>query len=352
MNNGSERRKGIHRAVTLLVFAGSSLVLGIIAIAVFWGAYEQTSKNFWIAAAVTAMVLIVLGVIAQMVWEMYRKKVVENPSQDIILACDKMSRGDFHISLKTMHDWGYYDELDQVKIYLMKMADELSKNEILKSDFIADVSHEIRTNLSVISAYTNSLMVPNISPAERENSLKVLSSTCMKLSVMVSNILKLNKLENMKIVPKINVFNLSESLTQCTLQAADKMDEKGIELDCDIPDRVMVKSDKDLLEIIWNNLLSNAIKFTDKGGKITVRLFKSGDRIVVSVKDTGCGMSAQTGKRIFEKFYQGDTSHKEEGNGLGLSLVKRVIDMLGGDIKVESTLGKGSTFMVSLLDER
>ena len=128
------------------------------------------------------------------------------------------------------------------------------------------------------------------------------------------------------------------------------MDEKGLIPECDL-EEVTVVSDADFLEIVWDNLLSNAVKFTESGGKIGVSVRAERGQAVVKISDTGCGISAETGLHIFDKFYQGETSHAQEGNGLGLSLVKKVIDILGGEIAVESEVGKGSTFIVKLKGE-
>jgi signal transduction histidine kinase len=130
----------------------------------------------------------------------------------------------------------------------------------------------------------------------------------------------------------------------------DVWDKKGLEIDADVEENVRVKAEPELLTLVWNNLFSNAIKFTDEGGKISLSMKSENGRAVVKISDTGCGISPEVGKHMFEKFYQGDTSHASKGNGLGLALVKRVIDITGGDISVSSEVGKGSMFTV-MLDE-
>jgi signal transduction histidine kinase len=165
---------------------------------------------------------------------------------------------------------------------------------------------------------------------------------------MVINILKLNKLENQNIYPDTVSYDVGEQLCECVVAFEDVWEKKGIELEADIDENIMVTADPELLTLVWNNLLSNAIKFTDDGGQITVSLKSQNDKAVISISDTGCGISQEVGKHIFEKFYQGDTSHAVKGNGLGLALVKRVIDITGGDISVSSEVGKGSTFTVTL----
>jgi signal transduction histidine kinase len=166
---------------------------------------------------------------------------------------------------------------------------------------------------------------------------------------LVTNILKLNKLENQQIYPQTQAYNLSEQLRESLLDFEDAWEKKSLELEVDgIDDDIIIQADAELLTLVWNNLFSNAIKFSEDGGKISVSLKSENGYAVAKVSDTGCGMPPEVGKRIFEKFYQGDNSHSTQGNGLGLALVKRVIDIMDGEISVESTLGQGSTFIVKL----
>ena len=143
-------------------------------------------------------------------------------------------------------------------------------------------------------------------------------------------------------------YDLAEQVAECLLAFDETLEEKRIDLQCDMDDRILVNADPELLTLVWNNLLSNAVKFTPEGGAIQVTVRPENEWAVVSVADTGCGMDKETGKRLFDKFYQGDTSHATEGNGLGLALVKRVVDLTGGQISVQSEVGKGSTFTVKI----
>ena len=165
---------------------------------------------------------------------------------------------------------------------------------------------------------------------------------------MMTKILKLKRLENQQFYPQTDEYDLSEQLCRCLLQFENVWEKKEIDIETDIDDDVMVKADAELLSLVWNNLFSNAFKFTESGGKVCVSLTTNDHHAVVTVKDTGCGMTPEVGTHIFEKFYQGDTSHATQGNGLGLALVKRVVDILKGEIRVESTVGQGSTFTVRI----
>lgn len=168
-----------------------------------------------------------------------------------------------------------------------------------------------------------------------------------RLNIMITNILKLSKLENQQIFPERRAYPLGEQLRRCALRFMEKWQEKGIEFKIDVED-VIVRYDDELLELVWNNLLSNAVKYTQRGGHISLTSRKAGDTVLVSMEDSGCGMDEETRRRVFEKFYQGDTSHASEGNGLGMALAKKIVDISGGCIRVESEPGKGTVFTVEL----
>jgi signal transduction histidine kinase len=165
---------------------------------------------------------------------------------------------------------------------------------------------------------------------------------------MMTNILKLNRLENQQIYPNLTTFDLGEQLCECLLQYEGTWERKNIEIETDIAEGVLVCADAELLSLVWSNLFSNAFKFTEDGGRVTLALTADEAYATVRVADTGCGMSAEVGAHIFEKFYQGDTSHATQGNGLGLPLVKRVVDIMQGEIGVESAVGVGTTFTVKI----
>ena len=169
-----------------------------------------------------------------------------------------------------------------------------------------------------------------------------------RMADMMTNILKLSRLENQQFYPQVSEYDLGEQLCECLLQYENVWEKANIEIKTDIAEDVTVKADAELLGHVWNNLFSNAFKFTPAGGMVTVSLTATEHYAVVKVTDTGCGMTPDVGAHIFEKFYQGDTSHSVQGNGLGLALVKKVIDIMQGEIGVESTVGKGSTFIVKI----
>lgn len=199
-----------------------------------------------------------------------------------------------------------------------------------------------------IKNYAQLLQMEQISKEQGREYAKGIESAAARLSSLISNILKLNKLEHQWITPEAEVYDVCRQLCESVFLFEDALEEKGIELEADIEDAAMIKADRELMGLVWSNLLSNAVKFTDRGGSITLKQTSDENRIRVSVSDTGCGIARESLNHIFDKFYQGDTSHSAEGNGLGLALVKRVLELTDADIQIISEPGKGSTFLVTL----
>lgn len=278
---------------------------------------------------------------------MRRKLTDEGAFEQIFEATERITKGDFSVRLVPRHRYGKYDDLDMVMDNLNKMAEELSKNELLKTDFISNVSHEIKTPLAIIQSYATILSNDSLNENERKTYLKNIGDASRRLSTLVVNILQLNKLENQSIAVEKKIVKLEDSLSEIIFSFEDLLTKKNLELECDF-DEVHLFTAPALIDIVWSNLLSNAIKFTPEKGKIFISLKGDSNKATIIFKDTGVGMNEETGKHIFDKFYQGDASHSKEGNGLGLALVKRVIDMLNGIITVESELGKGSCFTITL----
>lgn len=333
-------------------FGGAVVFFIIIAtlmqIAILVYDYIRARTDNVVQIAVLILILIIMLSVACTVFDLFRRKImIERPTKKILDATERIAGGDFSTQLNITHEYSKYNQYDLIMENVNKMTLELQKNEVLKLDFISNVSHEIKTPLSVIQNYATLIQDENLDNDTRKKYADTLIQASKRITDLITNILKLNKLENQEILDKKEKFNLTDALSESIVEFETFFEEKNIELVCNL-DETNVISSKSLLEIVWNNLISNAIKFTEKDGKITISLKKLGKDVEFKVSDTGIGMSAETGKRIFEKFYQGDTSHSMHGNGLGLALVKKVIDILGGEISVQSTLGKGSTFTVIL----
>lgn len=276
------------------------------------------------------------------------QKTYDIPVQRLAKAAQQVAEGDFSIYVPTMHTAENKDYLDRLIDDFNKMVAELGSMETLKTDFFANVSHEFKTPLAGIQNNAMLLQRKNISEKEQWECADAIVESTRRLSDLISNMLKLNKLEKQTIVPKAEPYDLCEQLCECVIQFDGIMEKKEIEFEADLEDQAVIAADESLMELVWNNLLSNAIKFTPDGGSIVLHQHADADGIIVSVSDTGCGMDSETQKKIFEKFYQGDTSHATEGNGLGLALVLRVLHLLDCQISVQSELGKGSVFTVHI----
>ncbi|MEF9920952.1 sensor histidine kinase [Anaerorhabdus sp.] len=276
------------------------------------------------------------------------KHVYDNPMRILSKATKDVASGDFSVYVEPRHTSDKYDYIDVLFIDFNKMVAELGSIETLKNDFVSNVSHEIKTPLAVIQNYTQALQNNSLDELTRNEYMKTIIDATNRLSSLVSNILKLNKIENQEIENIHEPYNLCTQLCECALGFESLWEQKEINLDVDIEDQVTIEYDKDSLELVWNNLISNAIKFTNNKGKIKLSQTSNKNEVIVSIQDTGCGMDIETMKHIFDKFYQGDTSHSIEGNGLGLALAKQIIERADGTISVTSELNKGSTFTVIL----
>ena len=275
-------------------------------------------------------------------------KRYQKPLEDFGQATKKVASGDFSVYMAPKHTPDKADHLDVIYMDFNKMVEELGSIETLKTDFFSNVSHEIKTPLAVIHNYAELLNQENLSEEKRREYTEIILHAIHRLSDLITNMLKLNKLEKQVIKPQPQEFDLCTQLCDCALQFEDMCDKKEIQFEADMEDRVTICADAGLLEMVWTNLLSNAMKFTPSGGTITITQTSDKDSVTVSISDTGCGMDEKTAKRIFDKFYQGDTSHATEGNGLGLALVQRILELSDGTISVKSTLGKGTIFTITL----
>ena len=307
-----------------------------------------TKENISAVAKATFWNVIIISFIFTLIDSVRRKWTIDRPVKLISEAAEKMTKGDFDVRISHVSKIVADDRFNDIIDCINKMAEELSGVETLRTDFIANVSHEMKTPLAVMQNYGTLLQAPDITDEKRVEYARILTKSSKKLADMMTNILKLNRLENQQIFPIPQKYDLGEQICENLLQYEKIWENRGIEIETDIEDNIYISADEELLSLVWNNIFSNAFKFTEMGGKVSVYLGSEKDFAVVKIKDTGCGISPEVGAHIFEKFYQGDTSHATEGNGLGLALVKRIVDITQGEIAVESTVGKGTVFTVKL----
>lgn len=329
------------------VFYGTLLLMSGIHV----GLLILVTKNQWSMVIQTIIPLIYWALVAADLTLYTRWKVKRNyeePMQEFAKATAKVAQGDFSVYVAPLHTIDKQDYLDAMITDFNKMVEELGSIETLKTDFFSNVSHEIKTPLAVIHNNAELLNREGITEEQRREYTESILHATRRLANLITNMLKLNKLEKQVIKPVPQAYDVCAQLCACALQFEDMWDKKNIEFVAEIEDRAVIQADEGLLDLVWTNLLSNAMKFTPAGGTITLTEVSDEEKITVCISDTGCGMDEVTIKRIFDKFYQGDTSHVTEGNGLGLALVQRILELSEGTITVRSAPGKGSTFTVTL----
>ena len=267
-----------------------------------------------------------------------------NPIKKLRRAIDQVAEGDFSVRLE---DQSSSREIMEIYTGFNLMAHELSSTEILQTDFVSNVSHEFKTPISAIEGYSTLLQgSENLDDNQREYVDKILLNT-RRLSSLVGSILLLSKLENQQIPTNQSSYRLDEQIRQSLVAQEIAWSQKDIELDVEL-ERLSYLGNEPMMRHVWDNLISNAVKFSPQGGTIKLRLTRKPEKLVFTIEDQGSGLSEETQKHIFDKFYQGDSSHKQEGNGLGLALVKRILTIEKGQITAENIPEGGCRFTVTL----
>ena len=307
-----------------------------------------TSENLQVAAKWTFLNVLLLSTLFTAIDAIRRRTTTARITRRIKRAAEEIVKGDFSVRIPHVSSLSVDENYNVIIDCFNTMAEELSGVETLRTDFVANVSHEMKTPLAVIRNYGRLLEDPALREEERAEYARGVSLAASRLSDMMTSVLRLSRLESQRIYPRVAPYDLGEHLAECVLAFEEVWENKGIALETEIAEGVLVTADGELLSLVFNNLLSNAFKFTEREGTVSVFLYAEGKDAVLRVSDTGCGMSADVGAHIFEKFYQGDTSHATEGNGLGLALVRRVVDIVRGEISVESRVGEGSTFTLRI----
>ena len=263
---------------------------------------------------------------------------------DLKNATKRVAAGDFTVRL---HATSRIKEIQAIIQDFNKMVVDLNGIQTLKDDFVTSVSHEIKTPLAGVEGCIALLKDDQLTPEERQEYLELIEVSVKRLSALTSNILRLSKLDNQAILSDLTTFSLDEQLRQAILILEHQWSGKDMAMQIYLSP-VKVTANKELLVQVWINLLDNAIKFSDPGETIHVELSCIDQVAYVTITDFGMGMSPDTQWHIFQKFYQGSKSRDNLGNGLGLSIAKRIIELSGGQITVESQLGKGSKFVVEI----
>ena len=307
-------------------------------------AISGTSKdnNYWVIYFVVILsfiICIVLGTFITIIITRYLLR----PINDLSRAAAEVARGNFYVRVSEKGA----EEYRTLQKNFNRMAEELSGTETLRGDFISNVSHEFKTPLASIQGFAKLLQNDSISAEERTEYTQIIIDETVRLSKLATNILNLSKLENQTTIANKTRFSLDEQIRRIILMLEPEWSKKNIDLDIAL-DEVYYYGNEDLMGQIWQNIINNAIKFTPENGSIIVHLFRSESNITARISDNGPSISKPMQEKIFEKFYQGDHSRKTEGNGLGLALVKRIVDLCGGKVFVENLFEGGVCFVVEL----
>ncbi len=274
-------------------------------------------------------------------------KLFFGPIKRLRKAMEQVADGDFSVCLDCKTG---SKEIAEIYTGFNLMVRELAATEMLQSDFVSNVSHEFKTPINAIEGYSTLLQgSENLDDSQQEYLDKILFNT-KRLSSLVGSILLLGKLENQQIATNQTHYRLDEQIRQSVVALEPAWEKKNIEFDVEL-ERTQYLGNEPMMRHVWDNLISNAVKFSPRDGMIRIRMAKMQGKVYISIEDQGPGLSEDAQKHIFDKFYQADSSHKQEGNGLGLALVKRILTIENGQIKAENRLGGGCCFTV-ILEER
>ncbi len=323
-----------------IIMLTSSTVTGVICVTIF--ALADLPDNFvgwflFFALIFAAGLGIFLAIIFSRLWL--------GAAKNLARAADEVARGNFSVRIPEKRHHGEFRAMLRA---FNHMTEHLAHTEMFRNDFINYFSHEFKTPIVSMRGFARQLEDPNLTEEQKSEYVRIIIDECNRLTGLSSNILLLAQFENQKIITSPTTFSVDEQIRRVLVVLEKEWSKKNIELDLDKMEEVHITTNEEMLSLVWTNLITNAIKYNNDGGKIEIICRDEGDRLHVVIADNGIGMSEETKTHVFEKFFQGDTSHKTVGNGLGLALVMRIVELCHGTIEVDSTEGEGSTFAVTL----
>lgn len=278
------------------------------------------------------------------------QKVILQPVQGMVAAMQRLEQGDFSVRMSCT-GWMRPLELRAYTQAFNAAAEELESTELLRKDFINNFSHEFKTPITSMGGFADLLLEdPDMPPEERQEYLSIIGSESRRLAALANNVLALSRVESQTILTDAVPFDLTEQLRQIVLMMEQKWKKSGVKIcfEENPGEDILCTGNESLLKEVWVNLLDNACKFSAQGSTVELRLGEESRNLLVEVTDQGIGMDDKTRRRMFDQFYQGDTSHKTEGNGLGLAMVKKIVALHEGTVAVQTEPGVGSTFTVRL----
>lgn len=347
--NRARRRKRIDKIKEKISFKSlyGIILIGevLLVLIVASGVLELVHTLFEPSRTVPDIFLLVsIGILVSLMSSFFLTKFLSAPIKNLQNAMKQVAEGDFSVKLESGSG---FEEMKQMMESFNSMTKELAATEILQMDFVSNVSHEFKTPISAIEGYATLLQNADVTEEERAEYVEKILFNTSRLSTLVGNMLLLSKIDNQGIADRKSKYRLDEQIRQSILSLESRWEPRECEFDVDL-DEIEYLGNETLLIHVWNNLLENAIKFGPHAGLIKMRLCECDEHIVFTIEDEGPGISESDKKHIFDRFYQTDSSHKSEGNGLGLALVKQIIKMEGGEISVDDGEICGTKFTVRL----
>lgn len=289
---------------------------------------------------VPIIVILITSTCMGTVLSMLSGNVMIKPIRSLSNAANLVAKGDFTIQID---EHQRINEISEMAISFNKMVSELASIETLRNDFIANVSHEFKTPLTTIDGYLTLLQSDDLTKEQKQSYINIIMNSTRQLSSLTSNILKISKLENQERILDKSWFSLDEQIRQAILLLENKWTDKNINLELKLSS-IAYYGNEELMMQVFINLIDNAIKFTPKEGQIQIIAHQTKNEVIISISDNGIGITKENQEHIFEKFYQSDSSRFSKGNGLGLTLVKHIVDLSEGTIEVDSETDIGTTF--------
>ncbi len=347
MNERTRSRFGLILVFSLAVFANLSFNLAITNVIILLllkagilhsSIYQNPAAGF--------LFIVLISLIIGLLTNTLCSKILITPIRKVLVSMKELANGNFNIRI---HINGLLSpkEFTEFSDEFNSMAKELGSIQMLRYDFVNNFTHEFKTPIVSLRGFAKLLKKGGLTLEEREEYLNIIIRESDRLSALAANILNLSKIEKQKIITEKCTYDLSEQIRLSTLLTESKWMEKDLDLEIDM-EEISYYGNEELLNIVWLNVLDNAVKFSYSGGKLQVKLLNMHESIIFMVRDFGCGMDEETKEHIFDKFYQGDTSHTTEGNGIGMALVKKIVSLHQGHITVDSHPGKGTLVTVFL----
>ena len=323
---------------SMVVFLSVVLNAGIAAVVIYLLIQSNLIRVVGTTAAGAARIIgffavfsIPIGVIVALV----AGKIPLKPVRNLIDSMDRLASGDFGTRVNVGIVMRRYPPFVDVAMSFNKMAEQLENTEMLRGDFINNFSHEFKTPIVSIAGFAKLLRRGGLSPEQQQEYLAIIEEESLRLSYMATNVLNLTKIENQTILSDVSRFNLSEQIRSCILLLENKWEKKNLDFSLGLQEH-FIRANEELLKQVWINLLDTAVKFSPEGELIEVAILETEQNYCVTVRNCGATIPPEQQEKIFNKFYQCDESHAAEGNGVGLAIVKRVVELHRGTVKVNS----------------